>query len=308
MKTLVTNAPEYIYQYSATELVNEFNDFEHNEFSVTWDSAGGSVLAAWKIADFLHNTEKEITARVTGYAASMGASLLPYFHKVVGLKQSWIMIHAPRGGAEKVKAGVVTDLINAFNKKVNSEAFKGITGKTIEEVMNEVEEERNDYWLTGQQAYDIGLYDELVDLNSDEVANSIEDCSLLTLPENINPTVRDKFADKKTRKTIKKMTVDELRVAHPEVCAELENAAVAQERDRVGAFLTYADVDLKAVLTGVEGTEDMTQKEQNHFLRKLTENAAKADLSDNAEDFNQGETAEAKAEKELISAFDRFSE
>jgi ClpP class serine protease len=64
------------------------------------------------------------------------------------------------------------------------------------------------------------------------------------------------------------MDMKTLRASHPELCAEIESAAVAQERDRVGAHLTMGEAsgDLKTALTAVRDGSAMTQTLQAQYL------------------------------------------
>lgn len=59
-----------------------------------------------------------------------------------------------------------------------------------------------------------------------------------------------------------------LRASHPELCAEIESAAVAQERDRVGAHLTMGEAsgDMKTALGAVRDGSPMTQTLQAQYL------------------------------------------
>lgn len=64
------------------------------------------------------------------------------------------------------------------------------------------------------------------------------------------------------------MDMKTLRASHPELCAEIESAAVANERDRVGAHLTMGEAsgDLKTALTAVRDGSAMTQTLQAQYL------------------------------------------
>ncbi len=307
MKLLQTNNAEIIDNWWTTDLIKEIEEIKDNEISLAWFSRGGAVLAGWNFADFLNQSDKKITARVTGMAASMGAALLPFFDKAIGAKQSWVMIHAPAGGSGKVLDEVRGQLKDALNAKVDDDKFKAITGVTISEAMNQSGDDRVDYWLTGQQAYDIGLYDELFDITPkdteniafDEITNSFG----YDIPEhvkesisNLIPTVEGSSADD-NKLNIQKMDLTKLKAEHPEVYTAAFNegqtagitAGVKQENERTGAYLVFADVDKENVLAGIKSGEAMNETQRNEFLRKSAEAKAGKGLEEGSpEDLNTG--------------------
>ena len=73
-----TDLPNIISSFYISRMINELEAFEENEIEINWLSYGGSVWAGFEFADWLKQTDKKITARVTGLAASMGASLIPF--------------------------------------------------------------------------------------------------------------------------------------------------------------------------------------------------------------------------------------
>lgn len=63
----------------------------------------------------------------------------------------------------------------------------------------------------------------------------------------------------------------ELQAKHPELFAEIVGLGVAQERDRVGAWAVFADVDVKAVKEGITSGEPLSQTAMAEFsLKKLS--------------------------------------
>lgn len=74
------------------------------------------------------------------------------------------------------------------------------------------------------------------------------------------------------------MNIQELRSAHAELVAQIEAAAVAQERDRVKAWMAFTDIDAKAVKEGIDGGKNIGQAEMAEFVRKSVSADALAGL------------------------------
>ena len=184
MKRLVTDDPRYIDSYSINSLINKIDEISDNEIELSWNSFGGSVWDGWQFADFLKTTDKKINARVTGIAASMGATLLAYFDKVVGTKQADVMIHSVYTSVDSLTDRSNDELYKVLAAKIDEAKFKEIVGQSLKDVMNLKGEERRNVWISGQQAFDIGLFDELIDLQPEEATlkNSLISEMNLTYP------------------------------------------------------------------------------------------------------------------------------
>lgn len=105
-------------------------------------------------------------------------------------------------------------------------------------------------------------------------------------------------------KTNNKMTLAELNAQHPELVAQIQNDAVQAERDRVGAWMAFNDVDAEAVAKGIEDGTQVTQKVIAEMSRKSM-SAAKLDgmkkespgaiKTEEVKTEEEGATAEVKA-------------
>lgn len=284
--------PTYIGNYSMSALIEEIDSVSDKEKSMDWFSYGGSVLAGWKLANYLNTTDSSITAIVTGMAASMGAALLPYFSKVEGSKQSFVMLHAPAGGGEKMLEKVAKDLEEALAAKINDKKLKEITGVTLSEMMAQRGDDRKDYWLTGEQAYAIGLFDVLIDTAPKQTIVKQELQSAAnklgySLPAAFLDTTPTAGANQDAGKIINKdskMDSVEFKAKHPAVYAQVfaEGSAngIKIEKDRVEAYLVFNDVDPEAVKTGIASGEAMNTATQMDLLRKSMSKDALKDIED----------------------------
>ena len=96
MRKINTDLPVNIYSWTISQLIDLIEENKQDS-EVSWDSWGGSVGAGQKFIDYLNNKENKLNANVAGYAASMGAVMLPFFDHVRGAKQADVMIHSVSG-------------------------------------------------------------------------------------------------------------------------------------------------------------------------------------------------------------------
>jgi len=282
MKKFNTDLPTYIGIYSMNRLINEIELMDDNEIEMSWYSYGGDVWAGNSLADFLTSSAKKIDARVTGVAASMGALLLAYFNKVIGAKQANIMIHSVSADVDKVAETKNQELYDVLKLKIDEPKFKEVTGTELKTIMFLKGEDRKNIWLTGQEAFDVGLFDELIDLTPEEKTKNDAMLSELRLSASLDYKLPDRLLNNSeiTNKQIKKsMDINELKTEHPELYAQVlkegKNSGVTEgvtsgiktEKDRVNAWMVFNDVDPEKVKTGIESGETMTKAEELSFLR-----------------------------------------
>ncbi len=123
---------------------------------------GGLVTAGLAIYDTMQYVKPDIATYCIGQAASMGALLLTAGSsgKRFSLPNSRIMIHQPLGGFH----GQATDVeIHAREILKMKDLLSGIlakhTGQDIEVIKDDTE---RDYFLSGDEAKEYGLVDEVV--------------------------------------------------------------------------------------------------------------------------------------------------
>jgi ATP-dependent Clp protease, protease subunit len=126
------------------------------------NSPGGSVTAGLAIYDTMQYVRPQISTLCVGQAASMGAVLLAAGAKGkrFALPHSRIMIHQPLGGFE----GQATDIeihareILRMREELNNILMKH-TGQGIKKIEKDTE---RDMFLTGKQAQEYGLVDDVI--------------------------------------------------------------------------------------------------------------------------------------------------
>jgi ATP-dependent Clp protease, protease subunit len=125
------------------------------------NSPGGAVTAGLAIYDTIQYVRTPVSTICIGQAASMGAILLASGQKGkrFALPNTRIMIHQPIGGAR----GQATDIeIQAREirhlKDVLTDILVQATGKSKDEITHDID---RDFYLSGTQAKDYGLIDEV---------------------------------------------------------------------------------------------------------------------------------------------------
>ena len=126
------------------------------------NTPGGSVTAGLAIYDTMEYVRPQISTVCVGQAASMGAILLSAGAKGkrYALPHSRIMIHQPLGGFQ----GTATDVdiqareILRMREELNSILVKH-TGQSVKKIEKDTD---RDFFMTGRQALEYGLVDEVI--------------------------------------------------------------------------------------------------------------------------------------------------
>ena len=126
------------------------------------NSPGGMVTAGLAIYDTMQYIRPPVSTLCFGQAASMGAILLAAgaSGKRYALPHSRVMIHQPLGGAQ----GQATDIdiqareILRIRAEINGILAKH-TGQDVDRIQAVTERDR---FMTGQEAVDFGLIDEVI--------------------------------------------------------------------------------------------------------------------------------------------------
>jgi ATP-dependent Clp protease protease subunit len=126
------------------------------------NSPGGSVSAGLAIYDTMQYIKPAVCTVCMGQAASMGALLLAAGEKGkrTALPHARILIHQPLGGFH----GQATDIdiqareILRLKEELNN-ILADLTGQPLSKIQADTE---RDYYMTGQQAKEYGIIDEII--------------------------------------------------------------------------------------------------------------------------------------------------
>src|SRR4026209_875433 len=126
------------------------------------NSPGGSVTAGLAIYDTMQYVRPQISTVCVGQAASMGAVLLAADTKTkrFALPHARIMIHQPLGGFQGQAADIDIQAreIIRLREQMNNILVKH-TGQSLKKIEKDTD---RDLFLTGKQAVEYGLVDEVI--------------------------------------------------------------------------------------------------------------------------------------------------
>lgn len=276
-----------IYDYTAAAFIREMNNAANEDVVVRLNTRGGSPEDSYGIIAKMKERKTGVKLKVDGLAYSTGFFMLAYADKVEALDVSKGMLHRA-GYPDWVESDLNLftqsrkDNLNRINSearkalevKMNTEKFKEITGKTLDDIFSL--DKREEVYLSAQQMKEIGLVDEIVNITP-EITAEVETFKAMAYGAEYPIATKETVTKTEHRKT-KFMNIQELRSAHAELVAQIEAAAVAQERDRVKAWMAFTDIDAKAVKEGIDGGKNIGQAEMAEFVRKSVSADALAGL------------------------------
>ncbi len=126
------------------------------------NSPGGSVTAGMGIYDTMQYVKPPITTICLGQAASMGALLLTAGTKGkrYALPNARVMIHQPMGGfqGQATEIDIHAREILKIRERLN-QIMAEHTGQSLDKISQDTE---RDYFMSGTEAKDYGLIDEVI--------------------------------------------------------------------------------------------------------------------------------------------------
>lgn len=259
-----------IYDFTAQDLISQIEAYMGEEINLRVTSPGGSVFAANGIAAKI-SEHGNVNIKVDGCAMSSAANILPYGKNVECLDVSKFTLHRAEIEVTCTEDQIFIDAINKDLKaklllKVDPLKFKKVTGYTIDDMFNPAQ--RINIQLSAEQAKAIGLVDKINPLSPKEA--TALNAKLYRIAAVVLPEEKEKFLIPKN----KKMDLIQLKAEHPatynEAIALGKAEAIAQEQDRVGAWMKFNGDDPKAVAEGVASGKILSQTQMLDFILKKT--------------------------------------
>lgn len=138
------------------------------------DSVGGDVFAASSMYTSLLEYKNNVTAIVSGVAASAASFLIMAANKIVIAPTAQIMIHNPMTYAvgDQREMRHTADVLDSIKESIIN-AYEKKTGKSREEISELMDKET---WMDAHFAVDMGFADEILETNeetSEEVISNI---------------------------------------------------------------------------------------------------------------------------------------
>jgi len=138
------------------------SDNPEKDISLYINSPGGSVYAGMAIYDTMQFIQPEISTLCTGFAASMGATLLAAgtIGKRYALPNARIMIHQPHGGSQGVAADIE---IQAREVLYQRQRLNTILAERTGQPLAQIEKDSDrDNYMSAAQASEYGLIDHVL--------------------------------------------------------------------------------------------------------------------------------------------------
>jgi ATP-dependent protease ClpP protease subunit len=264
-----------IYSYTAEDFITKMNDLQGENITCRINCQGGDVFAGWGMIAKASEHTGGLTIKVDGIAASMAAFMLLFADNVECLDVSSFVFHRADGYVQTEEDKAWLASINAnFRKKMESKipasVWRKVTGKSYDDLFNP--ESRIDCMLTAKQAKELGLVSKINKISVAEAKNvkALADKYNFTaeLPTAITAALETEVTTVQPLEPQKMKTVAELMAAHPDLVAQIQAEAVTAERDRVGSFMAFSEIDPVAVKAGIESGKPMSQTQMSEFSLK----------------------------------------
>jgi len=266
------------------------------DVTVRVNSPGGRVLAHWGMIAKMKE-HGNVTLQIDGAAMSAAANMVLYAKKVKALKVSKFMFHRADMYVETEQDKKFLEEVNADIKsrmlaRVDSSKLLAMKGVSLER-MFDMSQEVIDVHLNSDEMVQLGLLakDDVTDIDPTELTSFNQ--NLFKIAAEVPPTPQP---------TSTTMTAAELKTKFPEVYNQIFNEGVAQEKDRVGAVMVYAHLDLEGAKKIIASGKNMTQTEQAEFGLKLMSARSVKDLEVEAADDVTTEEVEQPVGKDAAKA------
>jgi len=310
-KELLLYSP--IFDFTAETLINGIEENMDEPIIIRANTPGGDVMAGWGIIAKMQE-HGDITMKIDGSVASMGTFIAIFADHVEALDVSKIHLHKASADVDTQKDQDFVDNVNADLKKklkakIDEAKFKEITGVSINQLFDP--EERITVTLSAKEAKQVGLVDKIVTLKPSEIKAFHEKYFKIAASKNnadepITQPIKNK-PKSNTKMSIETLKIETLKAEQPDLFKEIYDQGVNAERDRVGAWAAFSDVDPKAVKEGIEGGELLSQKIMAELtLKSVSAKVVKAIEADGEGEVETEETKAAKTENEKkVEAFEK---
>lgn len=268
-----------IYNYTAQDFIDKMEEAKGDAVNVRVNSGGGEVLYGYgMIAKFKEHAKRK-TVQVDGDASSMALMFVLYAANTKAINQARFVLHRASYGEWFEKSAYFTQAHKDELLKINKDFEAALRSKIDVPVLERMKnvtmadifslDKRIDVNLTAQEAKEIGLIEEIIDLTPDVKADI--EAKMLAHAEEVSglklaakaPTPENPV----NQNTV--MTLEKLKAEHPalyaQIIAEGEKLGIKKEQDRVGAWMAWAEVDPKKVKEGIDKGEEISAKATQEF-------------------------------------------
>lgn len=291
-----------IYNFTAEAFISKLDMYAEDDVTVRVNSPGGSVFAGWGMIAKMKEHKGAINIKVDGLAASMAFNMALFATNVEALDVSRFMFHRADMDAEtddekKLIAEINKDLRKAVESKVDADNWEKVTGTTIKDLFES--EDRKDVWLNAKEAKKLGIVSKIKKVSE----ASSEDSMFYKLAAMADFSETKQQQEKKEDNNITVMTEDKLKAEHPELYKSIFAMGAENEKDRVQSWLTFQDIDPKAVEEGIKNGKDLARADYAEFTKKAMAKNALGKIEDDNPNDVVTPNAEQKEENTEVESF-----
>jgi len=268
---------EGIFDFTAERFMKDMEEAKDDDITLRISTDGGDPQQAFGMIAKFQEHEGTKSIKVDGKAFSMGAFFLLYTNDVEALDVSEFLFHRaafPRfieqsedlfTDSDKERlAKLNASLRKAMEAKLDIPRFEKITGVTLDELFSM--ESRIDVTLTAKQAKQVKLINRIIPITP-EIKASVNNKMLKIAANMVVDLPKEEEEEIQPQKNTE-MDLNKLKAEHPALYSQVVNIGAEQEKDRAGAWLAFADVDLKTVSEGIKGSEAMSATMMAELTRK----------------------------------------
>lgn len=297
-----------IYDFVAETLISAMEEADGLDICMRVNSPGGNPISTWGVCAKMQERTNSNKIKVDGGAMSSACYMLLFADEVEALDVSTFMLHRAAMYNPSPEDQLYVDKVNAdlrakLEAKVGAAKFKQVTGVSIKSMFED--EERIDVNLTAKQMKELGIVTKITKLNPADITAFNDKMYRVAAATSEQEQVKTPII-KNT------MTIEKLKAEHKDVFDAIFNQGVEAEKDRAGAWMTYADVDPEAVKKGIEGGKAISQTQMSEFTRKaISAETLKALEGGNPpaveteEDKTNGKSVEATKKEKEFSDFQK---
>lgn len=302
---------------AADEFLEDLEEIkEKSNITVHINSGGGDLYAGLAIYNRLKALKGHVTTINDGLAASAASLIFQAGNTRKMNAGSNLMAHGVGGflfGLYMVED--LEELVTQF--KAHNKAIVNVYAEAMDVSYNEAKSLiKSETWLTGQEAIDKGLADELIEEEEEESEENLFN-SLLRKLSGYNPGALNRYAmpaaapqvvNKLPEKEEEIManTAEELRAQYPDLVAQIEDAAKekarAEERNRIKGLeeISGAVADKALMEEAKFGESPMTVEELSVMAMKQQSKLQASILKSLEEDAKNSGTGDIKASPKNI--------
>lgn len=266
--------------YSSTEFFKQVAEAtEENpdgEIVYRINTGGGEPEYGWGIIAKIQETKNK-RIKVDGKAHSMGLFTMCYVDDVECLDVSQFLLHRaaypswfendPSFFTDVLKSNlenVNASLEKSFRNKIDVASFEEMKGVKVKDIFSM--DSRKEVILTAQEAKKIGLVKNIVKITPTKQAEINSHMAKIAAQyEGVA------IAAEETKN--QNMTIEKFQSEHPEIYAKIVEVGVKKERDRVGAWMAFAEVDVKEVAKSIKEGAELSQTAMAEFSKKMFSNS-----------------------------------